>query len=97
MLTSSSVGDEYPAAEVIGIDLSPIQSDWVPPNVKFLVDDAEAPWLFGQNSIDLVHLRNMSTAIKDWPALFAQAYRYNLSCSWRTREYYGLVTNSSVG
>ncbi|EWZ47505.1 hypothetical protein BFJ63_vAg12450 [Fusarium oxysporum f. sp. narcissi] len=63
------MGDEYPSAEVIGIDLSPIQPPWVPPNVRFLVDDAEAPWLYSENSIDLVHLRNMSTAIKDWPAL----------------------------
>ncbi|KAF4471845.1 TAM domain methyltransferase [Fusarium albosuccineum] len=68
------MGDEYPAAEVIGIDLSPIQTPWVPPNVRFLVDDAESPWLYGEDSIDLVHLRNMSTTIKDWPALFKQAY-----------------------
>ncbi|KAF5559592.1 TAM domain-containing protein [Fusarium phyllophilum] len=69
------MGDEYPSAEVIGIDLSPIQPPWVPPNVRFLVDDAEAPWLYSENSIDLVHLRNMSTAIKDWPALLGQIYR----------------------
>lgn len=70
------MGDEYPGAEVIGIDLSPIQPPWVPPNVRFLVDDAEAPWLFGQDSLDLVHMRNMSTAIKDWDKLLGQAYRY---------------------
>jgi SAM-dependent methyltransferase len=29
--------DEYPNAEVIGIDLSPIQPSWVPTNCKFLV------------------------------------------------------------
>ncbi|KAH8684951.1 S-adenosyl-L-methionine-dependent methyltransferase [Ilyonectria robusta] len=72
---ANDAGDEYPAAEVTGIDLSPIQSPWVPPNVKFLVDDAEAEWLYRPDSLDLIHLRNMSTAIKDWPALFAQAYR----------------------
>lgn len=27
------MGDEFPAAEVIGVDLSPIQPTWVPPNV----------------------------------------------------------------
>ncbi|KAM0550592.1 hypothetical protein ACHAPJ_008850 [Fusarium lateritium] len=69
------MGDEYPSAEVIGIDLSPIQPPWVPPNVRFLVDDAEATWLYSDNSLDLVHLRNMSTAIKDWPALLEQIYR----------------------
>jgi hypothetical protein len=35
------MGDEYPSAQVLGIDLSPIQPVWVPPNVKFMVDDAE--------------------------------------------------------
>jgi SAM-dependent methyltransferase len=68
------MGDEYPSAEVTGIDLSPIQPPWVPPNVRFIVDDAEAPWLDSANSVDLVHLRHMSTAIKNWPALLEQIY-----------------------
>ncbi|KAF5694081.1 methyltransferase [Fusarium denticulatum] len=37
-------GDEHPSATVVGNDLSPIQPDWVPPNVKFIVDDVEAEW-----------------------------------------------------
>ncbi|KXH52526.1 TAM domain methyltransferase [Colletotrichum salicis] len=51
------VGDNYPEAEIDGIDLSPIQPGFVPPNVKFLVDDAEAEWLYPDNSIDFIHLR----------------------------------------
>ena len=38
--------DEHPAAEVIGIDLSPIQPTWIPPNCMFVVDDAEENWLY---------------------------------------------------
>jgi hypothetical protein len=34
-------GAENPQSEVIGIDLSPIQPTWVPPNVYFIVDDIE--------------------------------------------------------
>jgi methylase of polypeptide subunit release factors len=34
------MGDEYPEARIVGTDLSPIQSDLVPPNVEFIVDDA---------------------------------------------------------
>ncbi|KIL85357.1 hypothetical protein FAVG1_11313 [Fusarium avenaceum] len=30
--------DEYPNAEVIGTDISPIQPSWVPPNLKFIPD-----------------------------------------------------------
>jgi hypothetical protein len=39
------VGDLFPAANVLGIDLSPIQPEWVPPNVRFMVDDVEYVFL----------------------------------------------------
>lgn len=35
------VEDEYPSASVLGIDVSPIQPVWAPPNVKFTVDNFE--------------------------------------------------------
>lgn len=31
---ASDFADEYPDAEVIGTDISPIQPGWVPPNLK---------------------------------------------------------------
>lgn len=34
------MGDDFPSAQVIGTDLSPIQPNLVPPNVQFLVDDS---------------------------------------------------------
>ena len=67
------VGDRYPSAEVLGLDLSPIQPSWVPPNVRFLIDDVEAEWLNGDNW-DFVHLRNMIPVMKDPVALLKQAY-----------------------
>ena len=72
------MGDIYPSAEVIGTDLSPIQSSWVPPNVKFYVDDAESEWLDATDTLDLVHARHMCMAIKDWPKFLGQAFRYEL-------------------
>ncbi|KAH6721202.1 S-adenosyl-L-methionine-dependent methyltransferase, partial [Leptodontidium sp. MPI-SDFR-AT-0119] len=35
------IEDEYPSASVLGIDVSPIQPVWAPPNVKFMVDNFE--------------------------------------------------------
>jgi hypothetical protein len=32
--THRDFADEYPNAEVIGTDISPIQPSWVPPNLK---------------------------------------------------------------
>lgn len=34
------MGDLYPEAEVIGTDLSPIQPAFVPPNVRFFIEDS---------------------------------------------------------
>jgi len=56
------MGDEYPSAEIIGVDLSPHQPDWVPPNVRFEVDDIESEWLWPDASMTMVHARHMRCA-----------------------------------
>jgi hypothetical protein len=68
------VGDLYPSASILGVDLSPIQSEWVPPNVRFMIDDIESSWLENENFYDLVHGRHITPAIKDFPALIRRAY-----------------------
>lgn len=70
------MGDEYPSAEILGMDLSPIQPVWVPPNVKFMVDDFESPWLHGNNHFDYVHGRHLSVAVKNMPKVLKEAYGY---------------------
>lgn len=69
-----TVADQYPSAEVIGVDLSPIQPSWVPPNLRFLVDDFEDEWLNGDN-FDLVHMRSTIQVIKDLPRLLRRIIR----------------------
>ncbi|KAF6839261.1 methyltransferase domain-containing protein [Colletotrichum plurivorum] len=66
--------DEFPSAEVIGIDISPIQPSWVPPNCKFNIDDIEQPWTFPDNFFDLVHIRDLQGSVSDWTALYKQAF-----------------------
>jgi SAM-dependent methyltransferase len=68
-------GDENPGSEIVGTDLSPIQPSWVPPNVKFYIDDAESEWVYPpEEHFDLIHLREMSGSIADWDRLCTQAY-----------------------
>ncbi|KIW58038.1 hypothetical protein, variant [Exophiala xenobiotica] len=67
------IGDMFPAAQVIGNDLSPIQSQWVPPNVSFEVDDVESEWQYSQ-PFDFIHSRYMAGSIADWPRLMRQCY-----------------------
>jgi len=64
--------DEHHDCEVIGTDLSPIQPGWVPPNVRFIIDDAESEWV--ESNLDFVHFRNLIGAISDWDALFKKAF-----------------------
>ncbi|KAL8935196.1 MAG: hypothetical protein Q9211_004827, partial [Gyalolechia sp. 1 TL-2023] len=66
-------GDKYPDAEILGNDLSPIQPHWVPPNVRFEVDDVEDEWAY-HKPFDYIHCRMMGNAIKDWPRLHRQCY-----------------------
>ena len=70
------VGDMYPGATVLGVDLSPIQPRWVPPSVKFMVDDVESPWLRPLNYFDYIHGRHLSTGIKSWPRLMSRTLEY---------------------
>ena len=71
-LTYFQVADQFPSAEVLGVDLSPIQPVWVPPNCKFIVDDIEDDWVNGDNW-DYVHLRCMTAWLKDKPKVLKQA------------------------
>lgn len=66
-------GDLFPSANVQGIDLSPIQPDWVPGNVHFVVDDAESEWIHPPDHFDYIHTRHTVMAIKDWPKLYRTA------------------------
>ncbi|KAF4540124.1 Methyltransferase domain-containing protein [Lasiodiplodia theobromae] len=67
------VADKYPDAEVLGNDLSPVQPQWLPPNLKFEVDDVEAPWTYSK-PFDLIFARYLDGAISDWPTLVSNMY-----------------------
>lgn len=69
------IADKYPSAEVIGMDISPVQPQWVPPNLNYEVDDLEQEWLYKSDLFDLIYVRFMFMAIRDWPAMLEQAYR----------------------
>ncbi|KAM0245577.1 hypothetical protein ACHAQJ_010525 [Trichoderma viride] len=74
------MADMYPNATFHGMDLSPIQPDWVPENVLFVVDDIEheAGWTYPENSFDYIHIRHTCHSIKDrvelWDRVYKQVY-----------------------
>ncbi|KAK4096266.1 TAM domain methyltransferase [Parathielavia hyrcaniae] len=67
--------DEHPEAHVIGVDISPIQPDWVPPNCEFQIDDAERQWTW-RPTFDLIHGRMLGGCLKDSTNVFKQAFQH---------------------
>jgi SAM-dependent methyltransferase len=69
------MADQYPAASVVGVDLSPIQPSFVPPNCAFEVDDITLEWTYQDESFDFIHIREMFGSIPDWDYFFEQCFR----------------------
>ncbi|KAF4334953.1 mrna 3 end-processing yth1 [Fusarium beomiforme] len=59
--------------QVIGVDLSPIQPSFVPPNVRFIIDDIEEEWQYSTR-FDYIHSRMMNSSIADWASYAAKIY-----------------------
>jgi hypothetical protein len=70
------VADTYPNSSFEGIDLSPIQSPEVPPNVQFYVDDMEHEqgWDFDGRKFDFIFIRNTLNSVRNRPELLRRAY-----------------------
>lgn len=71
----SDMADLHPSAEVIGVDLSPIQPNFIPPNCRFEVDDINKEWTFPENHFDFIHIRYMTGTVPDWTELLKKAQR----------------------
>ncbi|KAL0939646.1 methyltransferase domain-containing protein [Colletotrichum truncatum] len=57
--------------EVIGVDLSPIQPEWAPPNCRFEIDDVEKDWTWTE-PFDFIFCRGMTSCFAD-PAKIAES------------------------
>jgi trans-aconitate methyltransferase len=68
------VADEFPAARVIGVDLSPIQPTLVPPNCEFEIDNVTLPWTYDSEQFDLIYIREMFGSVPDWDMFFRQCW-----------------------
>lgn len=71
------IADEFPSAEVAGVDLSPIQPEWVPNNCRFHVDDYEDEWTYrDEEKFDYIHGRALSGTSSDWDRFYKQALQH---------------------
>jgi SAM-dependent methyltransferase len=75
------MADEFPKADVIGIDLSPIQPGFVPPNCFFEINDYESDWEYSK-PFDLIHARSLGGSIRDFPQLLERSLQNLNNGGW---------------
>ncbi|KAI1175929.1 S-adenosyl-L-methionine-dependent methyltransferase [Nemania sp. FL0916] len=80
-LWAIEMGDRYPEANIIGVDLSPIQPTSVPPNVTFQVDDIEDTWV-QDNDYDFIHMREASGYMRSTPTVIESAIKHLKPGGW---------------
>ncbi|KAK1765223.1 S-adenosyl-L-methionine-dependent methyltransferase [Phialemonium atrogriseum] len=68
------MGDEFPEAQIIGTDLSPIQNNLVPPNVQFVIDDATDEWPKSPDWSDFCYIHTRVT-MGCWSDMLNQVIR----------------------
>ncbi|KAN0088992.1 S-adenosyl-L-methionine-dependent methyltransferase [Hyaloscypha variabilis] len=69
------MGDAYPEAEVYGVDVSPIQPQFTPPNVKFEIDDLEKPWTFSEG-FDFIFSRMITGSFANWKEYIFRCFEF---------------------
>lgn len=97
MKKNSDFADQFPNTQITGTDISPIQPLWAPPNLQFEIDDATLPWTFAPNSLDYVHMRYLLGSIKDWSALFREAFAACKPGGWLESYEASVDQNSDDG
>ncbi|KXH61992.1 methyltransferase domain-containing protein [Colletotrichum salicis] len=82
--------------QITGIDLSPIQPSWVPPNVKFEVDDVESPWV-GNKKYNFIFSRYMASSIADWQIYMTRIVENLTPGGWAEFQDWSLMLDSDDG
>ncbi|KAJ3547838.1 hypothetical protein NM208_g1317 [Fusarium decemcellulare] len=88
--------DEHPNAEVIGVDLSPIQPSFVPPNVRFIIDDIEEEWSYS-SPFDYIHSRMMNSSVASWETYAANIYNHLAPGGYVELQEIGIYVTSDDG
>lgn len=69
----------------------------VPPNLRFLVDDIEAEWVYGNKPFDFIHARYLCYSIKDFPKLLKQCFKCTKPGGWVEFQDWDSVAQSEDG
>ena len=72
------MGERYPRAKVVGVDISSAKfSDTAPANVTFVTQDVNQDWgRFRNRAFDFIHIRNLFGGVTDWAVLLGRAFAH---------------------
>lgn len=76
------MADTFPNAQVVGVDIAPVESTWLPPNCEFRICDVEQEWSCPLESYDFIHGRELHLSIRDWPALLTRSFDHLTPGGW---------------
>jgi len=80
-----AVAAKYPAAQVLGVDLTPPQKpDCSPSNCRFEKANVEHEWTFVEESqtVDIIYARMLANGMHDWPKFFSQCFAHLHPGGW---------------
>ncbi|TFK36112.1 S-adenosyl-L-methionine-dependent methyltransferase [Crucibulum laeve] len=66
---------EFPHVQFRGLDIVPIATRYPPPNVRFEIHDVNTPLRWADNSVDFIHARSISMAVRDYPVVLREVAR----------------------
>ncbi|KAH8897260.1 S-adenosyl-L-methionine-dependent methyltransferase [Thozetella sp. PMI_491] len=89
--------DAYPSAEVIGVDLSPIQPSYVPPNCRFEIDNINRDWAYQEGYFDFIHVRGMIGCVPDWVEFHQKVLKHLKPGGWVEQVQLSATVKSDDG
>jgi ubiquinone/menaquinone biosynthesis C-methylase UbiE len=69
------MAEAYPTAQVIGMDVSPIQPSNKPANVEWITLDMEKEWPYPADYFDFIHLSLVHGCVEDWDKMVTKMIR----------------------
>jgi hypothetical protein len=88
---------QHPSAEVVGVDLSPVQPTLLPANCHFEIDDINLDWTWPTEHFDYIHVRMLSGSVPDWVEFYQKAIRHLTPGGWAEQMEIGTVAQSDDG
>lgn len=86
-----AMGERFPEAEIIATDISVCQPTDVLQNVSFELDDAQEEWTYTE-PFDLIHIRGLTGAFRDWAAIYSSAYKHLRHGGFLEAADFGMVS-----